>query len=405
MGLELAPFANTRVNTFFGVPEGFLAHKKVATARLQEAVAACSVACATIEKGQTRRWSESTGLDPAESAFTLVIPVHNEEQALPSFLSSLLSADLPSSVPAEIVFVSNGSTDASDAIIEDFFLTMGPAATNRLKADRALLSDKGLAEEYTTQTLGALKFSHLRTTTLGKANALNIGNERARNLSHRVILSMDSDAYIEGDAIRILFGRAYDSIVRSPDGTAVLFGEPHRELKNGYSSKVLQQVDKLRKEVSLDPSVVSGHLMAWDTEFVENHGGVPQVAVEDYALGVLARANGRTLQPVSEAHIWHFQSATWRERMSERTRYMRGKLQIQGRSDEEKAIVVGDNPALMGDVPTRLRTLIVAMKDKPGTIPVTILRAALREYTRVAARRALKKDPKNQSWEQITSTR
>src|SRR2546430_10582906 len=54
---------------------------------------------------QERRWEEEVGVKPADSHFTLIIPIYNEEDSLPSFLGTLMLADIPSSLDMNIVFI------------------------------------------------------------------------------------------------------------------------------------------------------------------------------------------------------------------------------------------------------------------------------------------------------------
>jgi hypothetical protein len=43
---------------------------------------------------QAKRWELETTLNPSGSKFALIIPIHNEEKSLPSFLSSLMLSDI-----------------------------------------------------------------------------------------------------------------------------------------------------------------------------------------------------------------------------------------------------------------------------------------------------------------------
>src|SRR3981081_2940211 len=44
-------------------------------------------------KLQEKRWTDETGVKPEHSLFTLMVPIHNEENSLPSFLRTLMLAD------------------------------------------------------------------------------------------------------------------------------------------------------------------------------------------------------------------------------------------------------------------------------------------------------------------------
>src|SRR5438105_269381 len=56
-------------------------------------------------KRQERRWEDEVGIKPEDSYFTLIVPIHNEESSLPSFLKTLMLSDIPSSVNLNIVFI------------------------------------------------------------------------------------------------------------------------------------------------------------------------------------------------------------------------------------------------------------------------------------------------------------
>src|SRR5579864_7032445 len=43
-----------------------------------------------IQRQQERTWEEETCVAPENASFTLVVPIHNEENSLPSFLGTLM---------------------------------------------------------------------------------------------------------------------------------------------------------------------------------------------------------------------------------------------------------------------------------------------------------------------------
>ena len=64
------------------------------------------------------RWEQITGVKPQNSAFTLIIPIHNEQRFLPSFLEAMKSVNIPPS--ARVVFVTNACSDKSVGIVNSF---------------------------------------------------------------------------------------------------------------------------------------------------------------------------------------------------------------------------------------------------------------------------------------------
>src|SRR5579864_7186635 len=60
-----------------------------------------------IQGRQERQWEEETHVSPEDSIFTLIVPIHNEEHSLESFLGTLMLSNVPCTVYMQIVFVTN----------------------------------------------------------------------------------------------------------------------------------------------------------------------------------------------------------------------------------------------------------------------------------------------------------
>src|SRR5437763_15054539 len=56
-------------------------------------------------KRQEKRWEDAVGIKPQDSHFTLLLPIDNQENSLPSLLSSLLHPDSPGWVDVTIAFL------------------------------------------------------------------------------------------------------------------------------------------------------------------------------------------------------------------------------------------------------------------------------------------------------------
>jgi cellulose synthase/poly-beta-1,6-N-acetylglucosamine synthase-like glycosyltransferase len=77
-----------------------------------------------LQQLQEERWKVETGVDAKESAFTVILPVYNEEKALPYTLSALMLSDIPQTVHAQFLFIVNATTDTSAAIIKQHLATI-----------------------------------------------------------------------------------------------------------------------------------------------------------------------------------------------------------------------------------------------------------------------------------------
>ena len=71
------------------------------------------------------KWERRTGLLPGKSKLTVIVPIQNEQPFLQSSLSALMTSEIPTSVYADILFVTNACTDASPQIIDSFLKDLG----------------------------------------------------------------------------------------------------------------------------------------------------------------------------------------------------------------------------------------------------------------------------------------
>src|SRR5215469_2099572 len=113
-------------------------------------------------KVQQRRWEEEVGIKPEDSHFTLIVPIYNEEKSLPSFLRTLLLSDIPSSVHANIVFITNVCNDSSSALIDEFLSTVGFI---KIEVFNVGFTDKNVNPYYKSINLGSISFMHIDTGT------------------------------------------------------------------------------------------------------------------------------------------------------------------------------------------------------------------------------------------------
>jgi cellulose synthase/poly-beta-1,6-N-acetylglucosamine synthase-like glycosyltransferase len=354
---------------------------------------------------QERRWEEEVGVKPADSHFTLIVPIYNEEDSLPSFLGTLMLADIPSSLDMNIVFVTNACSDASCTLIREFLSLLGEVESRPLPD---AYRDKNLHATCTVVRQGGLSFIHVDTQTVGKANALHIGNCIARQCGHVIAMSLDANNYLEPDALRVLFACAHASF-RSKlqiHDTVLLSGIYKNVMKTSKLKSLLDRVSGMRLHLIEVGSVVTGCVMAWNTVWMESIGGPPEVALEDYAMGVLARAHDYKIAQASGAIVWGYNANDLKGLLDTRARYVRGILQLLKLADRDPSIlsIVEQEAFYMKEFPGRLKYLLQRSKESPLNFPKYVATFCLWECALYRGKRAYKRNPTNPSWKKIAST-
>jgi cellulose synthase/poly-beta-1,6-N-acetylglucosamine synthase-like glycosyltransferase len=182
-------------------PEEFIEKFFPAQQSLQELEQDTSVSFGRLveiaKSAQEQRWTEATGEEPGNSNFSVIYPIHNESQFLPSVLANLMMSDVPAAAHARFFFVTNACTDdgATEKIISQFMTDIGEVETCATNPELTKL-DKGVDATYQSVRSGNIDFIHLNTMTKGRSNALSLGNESAR--SHAPIaLCFDADVFSE----------------------------------------------------------------------------------------------------------------------------------------------------------------------------------------------------------------
>lgn len=329
---------------------------------------------------QIQRWADKTGEHPATSSFTVIVPIHNEEHALPGFLTTLRLSDVPNIVKMQVVFVTNACTDNSSLIIQSFLKAMDESKDS-----------------------ARIEYVHLDIPTPGKANALTIGNKMAVEEGNKVAICVDSDVLLEPDAIRNLYARASQSIDKEPDGTVLVNGVPKHVAR---PSKIRSFWRKIRPPVEeefygLGPA--QGMCMAWSTQWITELGGIPPVANEDYAMSVVARLQGYKIGYALDAHVWQYTASTPRDILETTARMTRCVMQIRSLYPGAEAVLRQDhNFPSMTEMWFRY---LGYSKKRPFGFPIFVLRALLDEAGIIKGKIDFKKNPTNQSWVRIKSTK
>jgi cellulose synthase/poly-beta-1,6-N-acetylglucosamine synthase-like glycosyltransferase len=356
---------------------------------------------------QERRWRETTGVDAADSYFTLVIPVYNEEHSLPSFFSTLMLADIPSSVHATIIFITNACHDASNSLIDAFLARQGDVEEEQLRGD---FLDAHVNPYVKTVKLGNITFMHVDTSTPGKGHALRTGNCIARSCGHTMAMCIDANDYIEPDAVRLLFRAAHQTFRRQPalDDVVIFSGTGCGERRASSMKKIMDAVEVRKRHLIEDRSgYILGCLMAWNTEWLDSIGGPLGIALEDYALGVLARVYGYRIGVVEEARIWSYDANAFADLLETRTRYVRGMLQVLYSLQYTAGAVriVQRDSFYMRNWRERLRHLLRRSSQDILSFPRYLATFLIWEYAIRRGRRDFWRDPENPTWKKIASTR
>ncbi|QBD83247.1 glycosyltransferase family 2 protein [Ktedonosporobacter rubrisoli] len=358
-------------------------------------------------RNQANRWENTTGIAPADSGFSLIIPVHNEEHSLPSFLSTLLLADLPSAAHINIIFIANACNDASGQILDNFLFGLGKIEMRLLQDN---FHDQLLNPSYKAVSLDNVTFMHLDTQTPGKGHALRTGNSLARSSGHSIAMCIDANDYIEPDAIRLMFGAAIHTF-RNPlavGDAVILSGMGYSERRVSWLKRAIDMIESKRQHLVNDTSgYILGCLMAWNTEWLHSIGNPLGIALEDYAMGVLARAHGYRIGQVKEAIIWSYGVNTFTDLLETRSRYVRGMLQLLYAANYAPSTqkIVEQDSFFMRNLRARLHHLLQCSRMHPLNFPKYLATFFLWEYALVRGKRDFRRNPTNPTWKKIASTR
>jgi len=358
---------------------------------------------------QEKCWEHEAGVRPEDSFFTLIVPIHNEENSLPSFLHTLMLSDIPALVNMQVIFVTNACVDTSVDIINAFMAGLGEIAFQDVSDD---FGDQNMDRRHAVVRRGRHVYMHINTSKPGKANALNIGNRIASQSDHLIAVCMDANNFIEPDALRKLFSHAYRAFREKLEaGDTVLCGgleiQHQGSLKDSHFNNAPSRESKAGSHlVDGEEGVVNGWLSAWNIAWMNSIGGCPEVALEDYALGLLARARDFRIEMLEGVDGWGYVNDDFKGLTMTRARYVRGRLQICDYVQYDPSIlaIMEKEAFYMRKFPLRLKHLCAKSVASPlhaGKYMATFL---LWEYAIWQGMRDYKRNPQNQSWEKVPST-
>ena len=345
-----------------------------------------------------QRWHELSGVDLKDTHFTVIVPVHNEERSLPSFLGALLASELPWMADIQIIFIVNASGDQSVTIIKNRLAFIYTPTETILPPSNF---DQKRSDTVYQVSRNRIRFLIVETPTAGKANALNIGNELARQQDHAVAINIDANNWVEPDSIALLYGQAKRTIEEKYEPNVVLVNTQE------YCPKRRSQIDVSVKEKT-QRAEVTGCLFAWSTQWIHENGGFPQKAIEDYGTGLLALSQKKQIVE-SEAKIWVYSPANFFDEKRELIRFTYGAMQLALQFENDPLameILLEDFPHLR---PVRKRLEYYLSVKRKKNQPIRFIRDILRwlfnELLIFQARQKLRRSPHGQTWDPISSTK
>ncbi len=346
-------------------------------------------------------WEDTTEVPVAKSKFSVMVPIHNEEKSLASSARALLLSFVPDDVEMNVDFILNACTDRSEEIIFEILGTVGDVTQKHFSEEEMLVfGDEGLDQTYLEVQRGAGIFRVHKTETKGKANALRLGNKAAVLRAHDILISIDANNYVEPDTLALMFKDSYFHLVAKKDATRVLSAitqKIHRT-EPGSLEKFLRNhgVWDGAKYIS-----VHGQCMSMDPRWAcEN---IQPVAVEDYALGVMARSQNKEVLEVEKARIWGYRTNLM-DNLKQFSRSIRGRLQLLNLHPELKPIIESDN-FFMLPFSKRVAVVFNDIKTDPMHLLKYMWKFIFCELGRFIGTRDFKRDPNNQSWEELSSTK
>lgn len=246
-----------------------------------------------------------------------------------------------------------------------------------------------------------IRFLVVETPTAGKANALNLGNEIARQRFHAIAINIDANNWVEPDSIALMFRKAKQSFVDSADSTAVIINASEYCQPRNTQMQVSVKIKTQKAEVS-------GCMFAWSTQWIHENNGFIQQAIEDYGMGLLALSQRKQILE-SEASIWVYTAGTPSDENRELVRFLYGAMQLTRRFENDPIamqILLDDFPHLR---PLRGRMEVFLSSRLKANQPLLIARGILKwlfnEFLIFKARKMLRKNPDGQTWEPIKSTK
>lgn len=354
-------------------------------------------------------WERLTGVAAEKSAFTLVMPVHNEARLLPSVLRVLNRATIGPSVNMQLVIVTNACKDGSASVARNLLKHVQDMGVS---IDRQL-ADSGADDKVLRAYVGNVRIVLIDTKTAGKANALNIGNGLALRAAHPICMCLDADAFVEPNSVALLFAEAHRrfSSPEAQDYVAVSSRIRVCAPRNpGQVSRLRQRLFSFREHEHVPvEGAISGCLWAWKPVWMQSLGGCTRTVAEDLALACIAKAEGKRVA-LSDAKVWVFDVGTLSDYALRVRRHCQGMLQVRellGSKTEAIESMVGSSRWLLGGLGGRIANILLPqLKERsPTKWPGTLASFLLHEYWWYLGRRDHAQNPHACTWQPCQSTK
>lgn len=229
--------------------------------------------------------------DAALPAVTLVIPAHNEEDVLPAKLANLAELDYPKDL-LEVVFVSDGSTDGTDEILE------------------------------------SASFPGLRLIQCprrgGKSTALNLGVAAA---THDILVFSDASTLFAPDAVRKLVRHFKNPGVGVACGKLRFLGNAEFQRTEGvywrYEKALRVMESRLGATLTASGAIYAIRKAAWRPL-------LPDVLIDDFVVPFTARGLGYGVVFDPEAAATEFAGESVADEFARRVRLAVGSFRAFG---------------------------------------------------------------------------
>ena len=361
---------------------------------------------AEFKRASEDRWKSVSRFDARDSKLAIVVPIHNEERSLRSFLEVLSTLNLPDSVRGEIMLVTNNCQDNSVALVQEFLNRIGSPVVEELpKLER----DRQLDPIALSVRKGNLRFTHINTDKAGKANALSVANDLAVRQGFDVLINSDANTYPEPDAIASLYGEARRNF--EAEKAVLVWGLQSPSVRSSLDLSLGKFMgitpDSLRPAVK--KTRPNGWLFAMDTAWIKGlkqfNGGVPPSAIEDFALSIAARVTGGDLDIDYNAITHGFNPNKLSDDLVAVARYWRGVRQISSWGRDYARLIDQDNPDLADSLRVRFYRARQRVQKGKRLAKIEFGRFLFYEAAILKGKLDHFMNPTNQSWDEIKSTK
>ncbi|NBT34467.1 MAG: glycosyltransferase family 2 protein [Betaproteobacteria bacterium] len=227
---------------------------------------------------------------------TILIAAYNERDSIRETLESIRSQHYPAEL--EVIVVSDGSTDGTDAVVEEFH-----------RADP--------------------RFQCIhRPVNAGKAAALNLGLSLA---SHRLMVTLDADSLLYGDALLRLVERYFSDPpnTRAVAGTVLARNSRENWVAKAQEWDYFHGIATTKRIQSLYQGtlVAQGAFSIYHTDTLREVGGWPQTVGEDIVLTWALLKRGYRVGYCEDGVVFTIVPSTLKAFVRQRQRWARGMIE------------------------------------------------------------------------------